>query len=537
MPALIVAPETFAAEAGAAVLAGGGNAVDAAVTCAFAQGVLDPHDTSIGGYVLLNLHRPADPPARSLMLDAPATAGSLVRPDQWVDAYIGPNPDGWGYFIDGKPNEFGYTSICTPGTVRGLSTILERWGTISLAEAVEPAARLAEAGFAVDNRVASYWQTPAPYPEMTSLLDFVRANAEASKIYLNADGAPYTTGQVIRNPDYAATLRHVGRAGADDFYTGELGRRIAADLARGGASVTAGDLAGYAIRDVEPVSGTFRGWTVVSSQPPHGGPTLIEILNILEGWDLRAMGHNSAAYILAVAGAMDAAFADRNRHLGDPDFVDVPLAWMTSKERAAEWRAAIEAGRPIDVPTEPAGAPGTTHVSVVDREGTCVAMTHSLGGSSGVISPGMGFMYNNSMVNFNPLPGHPNSIAPGKGRTTGMAPTIVYRDGRPVLVVGAPGATKIVTAVAQVILNVLEFGMTVQDAIYAPRFDSQGGPIRAQLRIPESVCAEVRRSHPIQRLPMAHGGVALVHGISIDPETGALAGGADAGSAGVAIAV
>jgi gamma-glutamyltranspeptidase/glutathione hydrolase len=537
MPAMIVAPETLAAEAGAQILASGGNAVDAAVTCAFAQGVLDPHDTSVAGYVLLNLHRAGDPAGRSIMLDAPATAGSLASPEMWVDRYIGPNPDGWGYFIDGKPNEYGYTSICTPGTVRGLATILERWGTISLADAVEPAARIAEAGFAVDNRVASYWQTPAPYPEMTSLLDFVRANEPASKIYLKADGTPYNTGELIRNPDYAATLRHVGRAGADDFYTGELGRRMTADLARGGSTVTAQDFASYAVRDVEPVSGTYRGWTIVSSQPPHGGPTLIEILNILEGWDLRSLGHNSAPYILRVAQAMDAAFADRNRHLGDPNFVDVPLDWMTGKERAADWRTRIEAGQLIDVPTEPAGAPGTTHVSVVDRAGTCVSLTHSLGGSSGVISPGLGFMYNNSMVNFNPLPGHPNSIAPGKGRTTGMAPTIVYRDGRPVLVIGAPGATKIVTSIAQVIINVLDFGMSVQEAIYAPRFDSQGAQIRAQLRIPEAVCAEVRKTHPITRLPMAHGGLALVHAIGIDPATGSLSGGADAGSAGVAIEV
>ena len=537
MTAMIVAPEAFAVEAGARVLAEGGNAVDAAVTCAFAQGVVDPHDSSVGGYVLINLHRAGDAPGRSTLMDAPATAGSLTSPDMWVNRYIGPNPDGWGFFLRDKPNELGYTSICTPGTVRGLATILERWGTISLADAVEPAARIAEAGFPVDNRVAAYWQTPAPYPEMTSLLDFVRANAEASRIYLKADGTPFLAGEVIRNPDYAATLRHVGRHGPDEFYTGSLGRRIAGDLAAGGSFVTAEDLARYRVRDVEPVTGTYRGYTIATSQAPHGGPTLIEILNILEGWDLRSLGHNSAAYILRVGLAMKAAFADRNAHLGDPDFGDVPLAWMTSKDRAAWWRERIDGGNDIAVASTPAGSPGTTHVSVVDRDGTCVALTHSLGGSSGVISPGLGFMYNNSMINFHPLPGHPNSIAPGKGRTTGMSPTIVYRDGRPVLVIGAPGATKIVTAIAQVIVNVLDFGMGVQEAILAPRFDSQGGPISCQVRIPESVCAEVRKTHPITRLPMGHGGIALVHAIGIDQATGRLSGGADTGSAGMALEV
>ena len=312
MPAMIVAPEAFAVEAGAQVLADGGNAVDAAVTCAFTQGVVDPHDTSVGGYVLINLHRPGDPPGRSTLMDAPATAGSRTSPEMWVDRYIGPNPDGWGFFLRGKTNELGYTSICTPGTVRGLSTILERWGTISLAEAVEPAARLAEAGFAVDNRVAAYWLSPAAYPEQTSMLDYVRANPEASKIYLKADGNPYYAGEIIRNPDYARTLRHIGRHGPDDFYTGQLGRKIAADLEAGGAFVTADDLARYRVRDVEPTTGTYRGYTIATSQSPHGGPTLVEILNILEGWDLRSLGHNSAAYIHRVAMAMKAAFADRN---------------------------------------------------------------------------------------------------------------------------------------------------------------------------------------------------------------------------------
>src|SRR5437773_6158179 len=318
MSSMIVAPEAFAVEAGAAVLAAGGNAFDAAVTCAFAQGVLDPHDSSIGGYVVITLHRANDPPGTTIVMDAPATAGSLTTPTMWVDRYIGPSPTGWGFFLRGKPNEYGYTSICTPGLLRGLSTILERWGTIDLAQAVEPAARLAENGFAVDNRVAGYWLAPAAVPEMTSLLDVVKANPEASKIYLKPDGRPYLMGETIRNPDYARTLRDLGRTGAEEFYTGALARRMSADLAANGAFVTAEDLATYRVQDVAPTVGTYRGYTIASNQPPHGGPTLIEILNILEGWDVRAMGHNSAQYVLRMAMAMNAAFADRNPNMGDP---------------------------------------------------------------------------------------------------------------------------------------------------------------------------------------------------------------------------
>jgi len=537
MAAMIVAPEALPVEAGAEVLKRGGNAVDAAVTAVFAQGVVDPHDSSIGGYVLLNLHRAGDAPGTSTVMDAPVTAGSKTTPDMWVDRYLGPNPDGWGFFLRDKVNELGYTSICTPATPRALETILQRWGTISLAEAVEPAARIAEEGFPVDNRVAAYWLQPAPYPQMTSLLDFVKANPEASKIYLKGDGGPYLAGEVIRNPDYAATLRHLGRYGADDFHEGELAARMVRDLEANGAYVTAGDLASYKVRDMPATMGTYRGLTIASSPAPHGGPTLVEILNILEGWDMASLGHNSAEYILRFALAMKAAFADRHDRLGDPLFVDVPLEWMTSKERAAEWRGRIDRGEEIEVRLDPLPSPSTTHVSVVDDAGTVVALTHSLGGSSGVISPGMGFMYNNSMVNYHPLPSHPNSIAPGKSRTTGMAPTIVYRDGKPILNIGAPGGTRIITGIAQVLVNIVDFGMTPQEAIHAPRFDCQANRITCQIRIPESVCAEVRRRHPIERVALGHGGFAFVHAIGIDPESGRLTGGADAGSAGMALAV
>jgi gamma-glutamyltranspeptidase/glutathione hydrolase len=285
------------------------------------------------------------------------------------------------------------------------------------------------------------------------------------------------------------------------------------------------------------LTGSYRGYSVMTSHPPHGGPTLLAILNILEGYDLKALGHNSPAYIHLVAMAMKAAFADRNPHLGDPAFVDVPVGWLTSKQRATEWRSHIDAGKPIQVSFTAAGSPHTTHVSVMDADGNAVALTHSLGSSSGVITPGLGFMYNNSMVNFHPLPGHPNSIAPRKGRTTGMTPTVILRDGRPVLVIGAPGATRIITSTLQVILNVLDFGMSTGDAVLAPRFDCQGDLITCQARIPEYVCAEVRKKHAIERLPYRHGGLALVHAIGVDPQTGRLSGGADTGSGGMALEV
>jgi len=536
---MIVAPQPLAVEEGAKALMAGGNAVDAAVVCALVQGVVSPQMCGLGGYALLTLHlaEPRNGARQSVALDAPAEAGARVAPEMWQDQIIRPNPDGWGFFLRDKVNDLGYTSVCTPGAVKGLATILERWGALSWAQAVEPAARIAEEGFPVDYHLAMGWKTESKLPEACSLMDYVHGNAEARRIYLKADGKPYDIGDTLRNPDYARSLRHLAVHGPDDFYHGEMARRMAADLSANGSFVTASDLADYKSRDVSPVMGVYRGHKVVTSPAPHGGPTLLAALNILEGYDLASLGHNSPDYIYLVSMAMKAAFADRNPYLGDPNFVNVPLDWMTSKERAAQWRNVIDAGRPITVSFTPPEPPDTTHVTVVDRYGNCVALTHSLGSSSGAITPGLGFMYNNSMVNFHPWAGHPNSIAPGKSRTTGMTPTVIYQGDKPRLVLGAPGATRIITSNLQVILNVLDFGMSVSDAVLAPRFDCEGDLIKCHARIPEYVCAGVRAKHPVVRIPQSHGGFALVHAIAIDPTTGALTGAADTGAEGMALQV
>ncbi len=536
MPGTIVAPQPVAVEEGWKVLRDGGNAVDAAVVAAFVQAVVSPQMCGVGGYTLLNLYLPrAETRGFSRIHDAPALAGAKVTPDMWVDAFIRPNPDGWGYFLKGSVNTTGYTAVCTPGAVRGLSEMLEQWGTISWQRAIEPAERVAREGYVVGADLDSGWKAQAKYLEAYSLLDVIRSNPEASRIYLNADGAPPNLGDILRNPDYAVTLRRLAQNGPDDFYTGEIAGAISEDMAKNGGFVTLQDLERYELRSSETVRTTYRGYRVETVPPPHGGPTLLAIFNILEHYDLASLGHNTPEYIYTLAMAMKAAFADRNPHLGDPRFVDVPLEWMISKQRAQHWSDVINRGQEIKVELTPSGPPDTTHVSVVDGNGGCVSLTHSLGSSSGVVTPGLGFMYNNSMVNFHPIPGHPNSIEPRKGRTTGMTPTIVYSQDKPVIVIGAPGATRIVTSIVQVILNVLDFGMPICEAVLAPRIDCQGDLIRCQARIPEHVCAEVEKRHAVLRMPQSHGGLALVHAIVIDPETGLPSGAADAGSGGMAL--
>ena len=531
----IVASQPIAVEEGAKVLMAGGNAIDAAVTAAFVQCIVDPHSCGIGGYTLANMHLAGQ--SGSIGIDAPALAGSKTSPAMWEDKLIRPNPDGWGYFLQGKVNDAGYTSICIPGWVKGTAAILERYGTISWADAIAPAIRVATEGWVVSEFRANAWKRVAAYPEACSLRDYITMHAEASRIYLRPDGDTYDRGEIIRNPDYASTLQHLAQYGPEDFYTGDLAARMSADLAANGSYVTAADLAEYTLREDMSVTGTYRDYTITSAASPHGGPTLIAILNILEGFDLASMGHNSPDFIYTVGMAMKAAFADRNPHMADPLFTDVPEQWMMSKPRADYWRERIKANEQIEVSFTPVGTPDTTQVTVVDDQGNCVSLTHSLGASSGVITPGMGFMYNNSMINFHPVSGYSNSIAPRKSRTTGMAPTIVYKGDKPVLVLGAPGATRIITSVLQVIINILDFGMNATEATHAARIDCQVGPIRAHMRIPEYVLDEVRKRHPAVQIPQSHGGFGLVHAITIDPTTGKLAGGADSGADGMALIV
>ena len=532
---MIVAPQPVAVEEGAKVLAAGGNAFDAALACACVQFVVDPHSCGVGGYLIMNHARPGKQPPPQIV-DVPALAGSKVTPDMWSNVVLGPNPSGWGFYLQHRENDEGYQSICTPGMLRGMELIHRRWCTRPWGELLAPAIRLAEEGWSVGGHLAERWKSRSDRPEESSLFDKLHVTPEARRIYLKHNGQARDAGERIVNADYAQTLRRLAEHGADDFYAGKLAAEIAADLAAHGSWVTAKDLADYRPREEPPVVTTYRGFTIQTAPPPHGGPTLAAILNILEGYDLASLGHNSPAYIHRVSMAMKAAFANRNRWLGDPRFVEVPLADMISKERAARWRETIDSGAAIEVPRIQPGSRDTTQVTVVDRQGNCVSLTHSLGSSSGVISPGLGFMYNNSMVNFYPYPGHPNSILHGKGRTTGMTPTVVLRDGRPLLVLGAPGATRIITAVLQTIVNHLDFGMSITDAVSAPRFDCQGDVIICHARIPEFICAEVRKRHAISRLPYSYGEMALVHAIAISADN-QLTGAADAGADGMALLV
>jgi gamma-glutamyltranspeptidase / glutathione hydrolase len=329
----------------------------------------------------------------------------------------------------------------------------------------------------------------------------------------------------------------IAEGGSDVFYKGELAQRIDRDMREHGGLITADDLASYQPKWVDPLRGAYRGYEITTNNPPGGGLMLLEMLNVLEHFDLADIGHNTAEYVRVVCEAMKRATVDKDNFIGDPGFVDVPVPRLASKDYAAAMAKDIASRKKADVPRFNSGFPSkdTTQVCVIDRDGNCVTMTHSLGMPSGVISDGLGFFYNGCMAVFDPRPGRTGSIAPGKARFTSVCPSIIFRDGKPCLVIGAPGATQIAMGVLQAILNVIDFKMTMTEAVSAPRFSATSNAIDVSNRVLHGVTRELEADgYEVIRSPYTFG-FAAVHGIRIDG--GKFDGGADPGHDGIAIAV
>lgn len=531
---IVVAPQPAAVEVGARVLQRGGNAFDAAIATAFAQMVVDPQKCGLGGFGCLTLYR-ADHD-QALVIDFNATAGARAREDQWVDSIIDEKATGYGWTLKGQVNEIGYGAIATPGTVAGLAELYRHHASLHWADLIAPAITLAVEGFRVTPELARDWAMPVR-PPMLGPLTRLAFNQESSRIYLKGNNDTYLTGERFRNPDYGMTLRSLAEHGPEEFYTGELSRRMARDLEANGATVTLADLESYRPRVLEPLSGSYLGRDILTNPAPGGGPTVLEMLNVLEGYDLPSLGHSSEDFVYVMARAQAAAMIDRVNLVGDPAFIDVPAGMLTSKERACEWRERLDRGERVVVPRFHPDAPSTTNVTVVDRQGNCIALTHTLGSASGVISPGLGFMYNNAMNCFDPRPGTVNGIVPGKGRITGIAPTIGLKAGRPVIVLGAPGGTRIMTGILQVLVNALAFGMSAVEAVSAPRVDCQSDNLDAEARIPSWVVEAAAERAGLRAIPnpAPYGRFSIVQLALIDPETGVVTGAGDPRKGGAAM--
>lgn len=525
--AIVAAAERHAVKVGVDVLRRGGNAVDAAVAVGFALAVTEPNAGNLGGggFMLIQL---AD--GRSTFLDFRERAPAAAHRNMYLDR-------------DGNVTEesvVGYRAAGVPGTVRGLALALKKYGTQSWQSVVEPAERLARSGFPVT------WDLAQSLKSSRRLARF----SESRRVFSN-QGRPFELGDQLRQTDLADTLDRIARNGPDEFYTGKTAQLIAADMRANGGLITAADLAAYAPVEREPVTGSYRGRRVLSAPPPSSGGTgVIQILNILEEFDLASTGAGSAATIHIVAEAMRRFFADRARFFGDTDFVEIPLEGMLSKEYAAARRSTIRADRATPSSSVGDGRPSryesdeTTHYAVVDSAGTAVAVTYTLNGGygSGVTAKGSGILLNNEMDDFTAKPGSPNlygllqsennAIEPGKRPLSAMSPTIVLEGGKPRLVVGAQGGPTIITSVTQVILDVLDFGMNVQQAVDFPRFHHQWMPDTLYLE-PSGHSQETRealrqRGHRLNfNRPLGH-----VTAIEIAPDR--LTGAADSRSEGIA---
>jgi gamma-glutamyltranspeptidase/glutathione hydrolase len=521
--AMIVAPQPEAVEAGQSILAAGGSAVDAALACAFTQGVVDPLMCGIGGLGSLQVFDPAS--GQHLVLDGLSTCPAACTPDMWEAAFERECSDGYGYVLTGQVNELGRTAVTTPGILRLFEQAHASFGRLPWRDLLTSAIGHAAQGWTIRPHVAGVFATnDAGYGRLPYLAKLA-ATPDGRALYLRPDGTPKRVGDRVENPDLAATLTTIAQDGVEDFYRGTLANRIVTDMRAHGGYLSAADLANFRARTHKPLEITYRGRRIATPPPPAGGIVVAEVLRILERFDLTALGHNTAEYIRIVAEAMKIAGRDKENHIGDPDFTAPPLDHLLSDRYADHCAALIRSGEKTSLPRAGGDSKHTTTVSCVDSHGMVVSMTHTLGVPSGVIPPGTGFMLNGAMNWYDPRPGRPGSIAAGKRRFSSMSPTIVFESETPVMTVSAPGGAWIGVAILQALLNVLDWGMTMQEAVSAPRFSATTDVIDIANRIPRRVQQQVEAlGYQVRRSPLSYP-FAAPHGITM--WDGQLEGGAD----------
>jgi gamma-glutamyltranspeptidase/glutathione hydrolase len=526
---LVSAPQAEAAHEGAAILAGGGNAADALVTAALVQGVCDPHRCGIGGFGCATIYWKER--AEPLCVGFLGRAGGNARADLWADLLEHPAPDGFGYVIRGKANDVGYASITTPGMLAGLAAIHERYGALPWKDLVEQAAVAAEKGFLVGPGLAEFWLRPGLHGRV-STRDRLSYTDYGRRTWFNDKGEPFKSGERVRLEDLARTYRRIAAEGAASFYRGPLAEVVAADLEAHGALVTAEDLRSYQVDIEAPLEGRFRGHRMLTSPLPAGGPALLQALALIEDSPPAVSAHNAPETIDRLARIFRAVWSDRLENHGDPRFQTLGSADLLGASHLDALRRSLPDGPPPPLRPE---SPDTTQLSIVDRRGNCISFSHSLGYGSGVYTSELGFMYNNCMSGFDPRPGRSTSIAPGKARSTAIAETIVLRNDEPFLVLGSPGAARITAALAQVIIDVVEYEMSVAEAVLQPRFDAYGERTLAlDSRFPPAVVDRLREwGWKIEQSPKPFGVIGRVYAVEIGAD-GRLIAGIDPGEPGSA---
>ena len=514
---VVAAAKPEVSQIGVEVLKKGGNAVDAAVATAFAISVFEPNASGIGGggFMLIRMAKTG----KTVVIDYREKAPAKATPDMFV-------LDENGKVVNEEITVGGKASG-VPGTVAGLLTALEKYGTMKRADIMAPAIKYAKEGI----------------PVTVNLESIIKDNYEklakfdaAAEIYLK-DGLPYEIGDTIKNPDLAATLTKISKEGQKAFYQGEIAEKIAAEVQKQGGLMTAEDLKNYKVEEREPVVGKYRDYTIISCPPASSGGThIVQLLNMVENYDLKTYGDNTPESWHVWAESMKQVFADRAEYMGDTAYVKVPLKGLTSKEYAKDLVKKIDlekAGKDIKIGDPSKYESGsTTHFSVMDKEGNMVAVTQTINYffGSGVLVPGTGIMMNNEMDDFVPQKNMKNSIEGGKRPLSSMSPTLVLDPkNRPFMTIGSPGATRIIPAVALTISNVIDHGMTIQEAINAPRVAQfQSGKLNIEGRVShESYNKLQEMGHEISVKDSYDAYFGGVHGIMMDYNTKTLHGGAD----------
>ncbi|WP_145592067.1 gamma-glutamyltransferase [Yersinia rochesterensis] len=470
---MVVTSQYLASQVGTDILKMGGNAIDAAVAVGYAQAVVNPCCGNIGGGGFMTIHL-AD--GTDTFINFRETAPAAASADMYLDK-------------EGKVTKdaslYGYLAAGVPGTVLGMDSAQKKYGKLTRQQVMAPAIKLAREGFVL---------TRADTDILDTTVKRFRQDPESARIFLRKDGEALQPGDRLIQADLADTLTAISEKGPDAFYQGKIPQAVEAAAKKGGGILTAADFANYKITETAPITCSYRGYKFVSSPPPSsGGVTLCETLNVLEGYDLKSMGFNSAAYIHTLTEAMRHAYMDRNTFLGDPEFVKNPTDRLLSKSYAADIRKQIVANQAtpsveVQPGMQPHEKPETTHYSIVDHDGNAVSTTYTVNGRFGavVIAPGTGFFLNDEMDDFTVkvgeqnlyglVQGATNSIAPGKRPLSSMSPTLVTKDGKTFMVLGSPGGSRIITITLQTALNVIDHGMAPQEAVDAPRIHHQWLP-------------------------------------------------------------
>jgi len=530
--AMVVSAHRLASEVGVEIMKKGGNAVDAAVAVGFALSVVFPEAGNIGGGGFM-LIRKSD--GEAICIDFREKAPKAA----WCDMYI----DSSGNVTQNSVR--GHLSVGVPGTVAGLLKALENYGTMKLSTVIEPSISLAKNGFIVDenlsNNLREYEKDLRKY--------------ESTVKYFFRNGEVYKQGDTIRQPDLAKTLERIKIHGAKDFYRGETARLIVEEMKNGGGLITNEDLANYEAIIREPLVGNYRDYEIISVPPPSsGGICLIEILNTLEHFDLSSLGYHSSRSIHIIAEAMKRVYADRAEYLGDADFITIPTEVLTSKKYSDELANGIDTlhakpSNSISSKIRHINEPqNTTHYSVIDSSGNCVAVTYTLNDLFGsqVVVDSAGFFLNNEMDDFSSKPGSPNSyglvgsyansIEGGKRPLSSMSPTIILHNNKPVLILGARGGSRIITAVLQVIINMIDYKMDIDDAVNFPRFHHQWLPdelIYERFCFPEDVVQNlIAKGHNVKEVKSKIGALEVIY---IDQSNGYIYGVPDSREGGTAI--